>query len=1812
MSPPDNRTGTLVQGRYRLLRRVGEGSQGKVYLAEDLARAGEVVALKLVEELVGGRRDASADHVLRWFRHPNWATVLDVGSWGESGWFEVTRFVEGTSLADLTGPQPEALVAAFLEQGARVLGALHRRGLIHYDVAPGNWLLEWQDGEPHFVLTDGGLAHVGAVRGFGRGTPRFMAPEMTQEGDHDHRVDLYSLGLIAFRLATGRDPFEGRAGEVFGRRRRERAPRLREIHPDAPAWAEEIIAALLEREPNHRPRNGLALIRLLGDVRNDERPMFTPAEAAAMARGGAMIGNAGARDALHRLLANLSTGPGETPATGPGGRKVPVVLLQGTKHSGATQLAGLALDIARSENVATVCLEGDAYRDAALRPFRDLVQGLGALLGTGDVAPPPTNVDGAVERIVSTIESAVGTSVVLFLIRSYEDFTEDARIGLQALARYAQARWLSQSRTSTRIGLLLEIGATSASEFALPDRREILLETVHPECFDAGAVRAFVADRVPGLELDDADCAHLSAYTEGLPGRLTNLLTQGCARGDVKHEAGVWAWDLTQLAQYRESPDASPTEIRQIDQLDARNLHRAGLLALFPTGLPLDARALDLNGNRLPGALQHLVRQVEKDGTAHIRLRSVHLQSEILRRFDAPALDALHENAARALAEEASRLSFTDRAQALHALEHTAKAIDLLLEIPSDDASQRARARQLALQWMQTRGCADLEPALLGRLVSQLEYDRASDAIAKLLLEDALQRGCQSADYALALVSCLVRLGRHREALRLLAPAVEQYPELTSNLDWAICEGRVYLSMRDVELGRRAVGSALSIVRGERNTRATQVWAELRTLRAHIALLRDRGNYALRLLRTACDRGIHGLDSRDAARLMNNVGILEYQRGEYRRSIGTLASALSILEHIDDVPGSVSTAGNLGRSLLAIGDVTRASVHLQRAASLALRHGLLESLAATLKQLGEIYDSQLNAELALDSLVRSLITAERAGSLFRAASAAWVLAPLAAAMGRTIEMRDALRHSARLARSRTFQQARIMHGMARCRSLIHLGQTHRARGKLRSSLARVPAGWSAEARGAAILSAISLGIAVPPTLYPSRPHRTDMPPRNAYRTLCRLKYIDRHTGSAREAGIASFQVPTPGLHAGTSGEIRRMAWEALAANMIARRPVQAAQAFAAIAKYARHAGERLIYARALCARALVSDGPLAERGQDFSDAVVALNALQEDCAPRSAAIPREFRLTHAALSPGNSPRRTVSRIEDLQALAHRLLSKFGDARQGDERLTRALRQVLHASTELDATGDVQELFRRVTQLTIDVTGAERALVAIPRGDGGYETTVSLQEGLRDRADASTASEAVINRALALRRSLLLHDVYGDEELMQRPSITGLSLRSIICAPMLRGDKFFGVVYADHTSAAGSFDESDLEVLSLFADQVARTLQARQLLTDLQSSLEELKAAQERLVRGERLRTLGELSSGVAHEFNNLLTGILARAQLIGIESTSAATKAEARLIERAAQDAAEIIRRLQSFTQRQVRKGYEPVNLEEIARDAVEFLRPLWASGGVYAGTAVRAVGDSHAQALGSATELREVVTNLLKNALDAATGGEILVRSYRRWPHVVIEVRDNGCGMPADVQRRMFDPFYTTKGSRGTGLGLPLVAQIVERHRGTISVESAPGAGTLIRIELPDRRVSDTALQPSDSSADVPVSSPLRILIVDDDDDVREPLRRYLEHAGHVVLTASDAHQGLSILQAGDRPQIVITDVCMPRLSGVEFCRRALSIDPTLCIILMTGRTARIGDADLRNSGAKAAISKPFAMQALDAILADAAIGIA
>jgi signal transduction histidine kinase/ActR/RegA family two-component response regulator len=434
----------------------------------------------------------------------------------------------------------------------------------------------------------------------------------------------------------------------------------------------------------------------------------------------------------------------------------------------------------------------------------------------------------------------------------------------------------------------------------------------------------------------------------------------------------------------------------------------------------------------------------------------------------------------------------------------------------------------------------------------------------------------------------------------------------------------------------------------------------------------------------------------------------------------------------------------------------------------------------------------------------------------------------------------------------------------------------------------------------------------------------------------------------------------------------------------------------------------------------------------------------------------------------------------------------------------------------------------------------------------------------------------------------------------------MSLRSILCVPMLRGEALFGVMYADNASAAGSFDQVDHEVLSLFAEQSAAAIETHRLVADLQRSYAELKAVQERLVRGERLRVIGELSSGVAHEFNNLLTAILARVQLMSLNYLDPEMRRDLALVEKAAMDAAGVVRRLQTFSRQQRQGHFTVVNVAEVCADAVEFLRPLWGTRRRHGRppVAVRLRTDPSLFVRGDPTELREVLTNLIKNSLDALDdGGEIRVLASRREGRVRLRIEDDGQGIAPEHLPHIFDPFYSTKGERGTGLGLCLCQQIAERHSGEIHVDSKLGAGTTVTVTLPETPAPSGAQTPSTESA-VQASRNFKVLVVDDDQDVLRPLCTFLEKSGYDVVPAKDAAEALTAVPS-HRPDVVISDIGMPGMDGIELCRKLRASSPRLPIVLMSGWASEVDPARAREAGAGALLAKPFAMQQVTELLA-------
>lgn len=377
----------------------------------------------------------------------------------------------------------------------------------------------------------------------------------------------------------------------------------------------------------------------------------------------------------------------------------------------------------------------------------------------------------------------------------------------------------------------------------------------------------------------------------------------------------------------------------------------------------------------------------------------------------------------------------------------------------------------------------------------------------------------------------------------------------------------------------------------------------------------------------------------------------------------------------------------------------------------------------------------------------------------------------------------------------------------------------------------------------------------------------------------------------------------------------------------------------------------------------------------------------------------------------------------------------------------------------------------------------------------------------------------------------------------------------------------------------------------------------------------LRDLQERLVRGEKLRALGELAAGVAHDFNNNLGIILGRTQLLISRTKDPAIASGLNVIRQAAMDGGEAVRRIQQFSRVREDRVHEALDLGEIAEEVVEITRGKWKNDPERRGVKVEVLVEAAdaPSILGSRAEIREAMTNLIFNSVDALPGGgRIAIRCRAEEGQAVIEVADDGTGMAEEVRSRMFEPFFTTKGLSGTGLGLSMVYGIVSRHQGTIEVETEVDRGTVVRMRFPE-----TGRLERSPAAARPERSPItaRVLVVDDELELLHVLEESLSAAGHVVTAASSGLEGIARFREGAF-DVVLTDLGMADVSGWEVARTVRTEGtPAVVLGLVTGWGATISQEVVAGHGVDLVVAKPFDVGDLiervnRAIEAKAAIG--
>jgi PAS domain S-box-containing protein len=355
---------------------------------------------------------------------------------------------------------------------------------------------------------------------------------------------------------------------------------------------------------------------------------------------------------------------------------------------------------------------------------------------------------------------------------------------------------------------------------------------------------------------------------------------------------------------------------------------------------------------------------------------------------------------------------------------------------------------------------------------------------------------------------------------------------------------------------------------------------------------------------------------------------------------------------------------------------------------------------------------------------------------------------------------------------------------------------------------------------------------------------------------------------------------------------------------------------------------------------------------------------------------------------------------------------------------------------------------------------------------------------------------------------------------------------------------------------------------------------------LGSTVAELRETQNQVVQQERLRALAQMASGVAHDFNNVLAKILGFNELLlawpeNLNDTEKVKK-YLQMTNAAAQEAVTIVNRLREFYRhRKESEVYESVDINETVAQAIVLTQPKWKDQMMASGaTIIVDVELSDVPPIrGSESDLREVLINLLFNAVDAMSlGGTVTIATSVQDNSVVIEVRDTGRGMTEEVRQRCFEPFYTTKGERGTGLGLAIVYGIVQRHGGSIDIRSEAGKGAVVVIRLPVLQVGNGGSPPSAPAH----LKPLRILLVEDDSQVRDIQAEYLRGDGHFVETAEDGRQAVDRFKRGHF-DVVVADRAMPEMNGDQMTAIIKEASPHTPVLLVTGF------ADMPMDGTKA-----------------------
>lgn len=586
---------------------------------------------------------------------------------------------------------------------------------------------------------------------------------------------------------------------------------------------------------------------------------------------------------------------------------------------------------------------------------------------------------------------------------------------------------------------------------------------------------------------------------------------------------------------------------------------------------------------------------------------------------------------------------------------------------------------------------------------------------------------------------------------------------------------------------------------------------------------------------------------------------------------------------------------------------------------------------------------------------------------------------------------------------------------------------------------------------------------------------------------------------------------------------------------------------------------------------------------------------------------------------GDLESRVADRTEQLERSAAELEQEVIVRRDAQQKLQSQVQRLSLLQQITSATGEHQDLRRIFSivattlqeQLPLDFacvalhddSGTHLRVAAVGAGREAMSRSISLNEG---------ALVDIGRNGLwrCLSGQLVYEPNVADSPFLLGKLMRDNGIQSLILAPLQVESEVFGVLLCMRR-ARESFLSSECEFLRQLSEHVALAAYQAKLYQNLLRAYEDLRKTQTALMDQERLRALGQLASGIAHDVNNAVSPVTMYIESLLEEEAhlSMAGRQHLEIIQTAIRDVSQTVSRLRDFSRdREPDPEMNPVDLNVLAQECVELTRAKWSDIAQQRGVAIAVrteLTDGVPTILAIGGELRDAVINIVLNALDALpNGGTVMIRTKTTTQAVVLEIADNGVGMDEETRRRCLEPFFTTKGVAGSGLGLAMVYGAAQRHRAELEIDSAAGSGTTVRLRFP----LPTVLADGSAAAASPIVPPLNILVIDDDRLIAGAVRLRLESAGHRVTPAIGGQAGidayLKARAAGDPFHVVLTDLGMPDVDGHKVAAAVKSSTPDTPVIMLTGWGHRLQTEGLPPH-VDCVLSKPPTLQGIHAALA-------